>query len=242
MSSPTQIGRYQIVGELATGGMAEILLGKLVGPSGFERPVVIKRILPHLAKRSSFVQMFLDEARVVARIRHPNVVHVHELGKDGDELFMVMEYLDGESLQNVQRRTRKNKERLPLALAAHVVAQVAGGLHAAHELADDAGRPLGLVHRDVSPHNVFITYDGNVKVLDFGIAKFAERATDTEAGQLKGKFPYMSPEQCRGLPLDRRSDVFSLGTVLFELVTGRRLFARDTGLLAMQAVVSDRVP
>ena len=242
MSIPTQIGRYQVVGHLASGGMAEILLGKLIGPSGFERPVVIKRILPHLAKRERFVNMFLDEARVVARIRHANVVHVHELGREDGELFMVMEYLEGESLLSIMRRSRRVSYRLPIPLAAHIVAQACAGLHAAHELKDDAGQPLGLVHRDVSPHNIFVTYDGAVKLLDFGIAKFTERSTDTEAGQLKGKFPYMSPEQCLGKPLDRRSDIFSLGTILFELTTGRRLFARETGLLSMNAIIHDAIP
>jgi eukaryotic-like serine/threonine-protein kinase len=238
---PEQMGRYTIVGHLATGGMAEILLGKVHGPSGFERPVVIKRILPSLVSQPHFVNMFLDEAQVVARIQHPNVIHVHELGQDGDELYIVMEYLEGESLLSLLRRSAGRGEAIDRALGAHIVSNVCAGLHAAHELDDDHGAPLGLVHRDVSPSNVFLTYSGAVKVLDFGIAKFAAKSTDTEAGQVKGKFAYMSPEQCLAQPLDRRSDIFSLGTVLFELTTGRRLFARDSNLATMKAITEDRV-
>ncbi|MBI2894523.1 MAG: serine/threonine protein kinase [Deltaproteobacteria bacterium] len=242
MKLPAQIGRYQVVGHLATGGMAEILLGKLLGPSGFERAVVIKRILPHLAMQEKFVQMFLDEARIVARIRHPSVVHVHELGRDDEELFLVMEYLEGENAGSLMRRTAARAERVEPALAAHVIGQACAGLQAAHELTDEDGRRQNLVHRDVSPQNIFLTYGGEVKVLDFGIAHVANRMTRTEAGQMKGKFTYMSPEQCRGQPLDRRSDVFGLGIVLFELLTCRRLFARPSEMLVLEAICKEPVP
>jgi serine/threonine-protein kinase len=240
-SLPTVLGRYEVVGHLATGGMAEILLGRLVGPSGFERPVVLKRILPHLARTRSFVDMFLDEARIVARIRHPNVVAVHELGREGEELYLVMEYVEGESLGGLMRRMWMRDEELGYQLAAHVVAEACAGLHAAHELEDDSGRKQHLVHRDVSPHNLMVTYSGQVKVLDFGIAKAADRITRTEAGQVKGKFEYMSPEQCRGRPLDRRSDVFALGVVLYELTTSRRLFKRSHELAALKAICEQPV-
>lgn len=239
MGLPESIGRYQIVGHLATGGMAEILLGKLLGPSGFERAVVIKRTLPHLAREQQFEQMFLDEARIVARIRHPNVVQVHELGREADELFLVMEYLDGETAWGLMRRLRSMGETLPWGLSAHIVAETCAGLHAAHELSSDDGDPENLVHRDVSPQNVMVLYDGQVKVLDFGIAKASDSNARTEAGQIKGKFSYMSPEQCRAEPLDRRSDVFSLGIVLFELTTGRRLFARDNELMTLKAICDE---
>jgi serine/threonine-protein kinase len=240
--TPAQIGRYHVVGHLASGGMAEILLGKLIGPSGFERPVVIKRILSNLARQASFVRMFLDEAQVVSRIQHPNVVAVHELGQDGEELFLVMEYLEGESLLSIMRRAGSRNERLDVTLAAHIVAQACAGLHAAHEIKANDGTPLGLVHRDVSPSNIFVTYSGAVKLLDFGIAKFEARSTETEAGTLKGKYPYMSPEQCFGRKLDRRSDVFSLGIVLFETTTGRRLFERESSLLTMKAITEGPIP
>jgi len=221
--------------------MAEILLGKLHGPSGFERAVVIKRILPHLATQTQFREMFLHEAQTLSNLRHPNIVQVQELGQDGDELFLVLEYLDGESAFGLMRRLVRSGESLPFSLGMHIVAEAAAGLHAAHELTDDDGRQLGLVHRDVSPQNIHVLYNGQVKLLDFGIAKAADSTIRTEAGQLKGKFAYMSPEQCRGDSLDRRSDVFSLGIVLYELTTGRRLFARKSDLATMKAICEERI-
>jgi serine/threonine-protein kinase len=235
------IGRYDVVGHLASGGMAEIVLGRMLGPSGFQRPVVIKRILPHLAREQAFVEMFLDEARIVAGIRHPNVVNVHELGHEAGELFLVMEYLEGESAAGLTRRLRVNTETLSHALSAYVVAEACAGLHAAHELSDADGVKQNVVHRDISPQNVFVTYDGQVKVLDFGIATAADRITKTEAGQFKGKFEYSSPEQCRGLPLDRRSDVFALGILLYELSTGTRLFKRAGQLDTLRAICEQPV-
>lgn len=231
-----KIGRYDAVCQLATGGMAEIVLARLHGPSGFQRPVVIKRMLPHLARSPEFVTMFLDEARIVAGIRHPNVVHVHELGHENDELFLVMEYLEGEPASVIVPRLRKNDARLPFELAAFVTAEACAGLHAAHELTDDSGQPLNVVHRDISPQNIFVTYSGAVKVLDFGIAMAADRVTRTETGQFKGKFEYSSPEQCVGLALDRRSDIFSLGIFLYELSTLTRLFKRGSHMLTMRAI------
>jgi serine/threonine-protein kinase len=232
VAHPRAIGRYEVLGELATGGMAEIFLGRILGPSGFERPVVIKRILRQLARKESFVAMFLDEARIVAGIRHPNVVQVQELGQEGGELYLVMEYLEGESVASLIRRLVSQGERIDYGLAAHVVAAACAGLHAAHEAQN-------LVHRDVSPQNVFITYDGHVKIIDFGIAKTADRMARTEAGQVKGKFGYMSPEQCRGEALDRRTDVFALGIVLYELSTLRRLYAGTSELKIMQAICEE---
>jgi eukaryotic-like serine/threonine-protein kinase len=232
-----KIGRYDAVCQLATGGMAEILLARLRGPSGFQRPVAIKRILPHLARNKEFVTMFLDEARIIAGIRHPNVVHVHELAHEGDdELFLVMEYMEGESVSVLIPRLRKNDEKLPYALVAYVVAEACAGLHAAHELADEAGNKLNVVHRDVSPQNIFVGYSGEVKVLDFGIATAADRVTRTETGQFKGKFEYSSPEQCVGLALDRRSDIFSLGILLYELSTLTRLFKRNGHMPTLRAI------
>ncbi len=230
------LGRYEVIGDLATGGMAEILLARLVGPSGFERLVVIKRIFAHLAKDPDFVTMFLDEARTVARINHPNVVQVHELAKEEGDLFLAMEYLEGETVSGLLRRLWSGQKTLDPAIAAHVVAEACRGLQAAHDLTDDEGTPLDLVHRDVSPQNLFITYGGAVKILDFGIAKVSNRSTKTEPGQIKGKYAYMSPEQCAGKNLDRRSDVFSLGIVFHELLTGHRLFARPTEMETLRAV------
>jgi serine/threonine protein kinase len=238
---PPKVGRYEIIGHLASGGMAEILLARLTGPSGFERLVVVKRILPHFASMEAFVSMFLDEARIVARIRHSNVVQVQELGREGEDLFLVMEYLEGETAAGLLKRAIVRERPLDLALGAHMVAEACAGLHAAHELRDVDGTPQSIVHRDVSPQNLFVTYDGEVKVLDFGIAKTADRITRTESGQLKGKIEYMSPEQCRGEALDRRSDVFALGTVLCELTMGRRLFKRESQLATLKAISEEPV-
>ena len=235
-SSAARIGRYEVLARLATGGMAEILLGRVHGPSGFERAVVIKRILPQYAELPSFVSMFLDEARIAARIHHPNVVQVHELGEEDGELFLVMEYLQGESSASLMRRMSALGKPIGAALCAHIIAEACAGLHAAHELKDARGNSVNLVHRDISPQNLFVTYDGGVKVLDFGIAKAADRISQTEAGTLKGKFEYMSPEQAEGLSLDRRSDIFALGVVLYELSTGRRLFKRGTAVESLRAV------
>jgi serine/threonine-protein kinase len=238
---PQRVGRYDVLGRLETGGMAEILLGQLRGPSGFEAPVVIKRILPHLARDPSFEKMFLDEARIAAGVRHPNVVHVHELGQENDDLFLVMEYLEGEPVMGILRRAASRGIRVDPMVCAHVIAETSAGLHAAHELKDPDGELRNVVHRDVSPSNVFITYDGHVKILDFGIAKAADRMTKTDAGLIKGKFAYMSPEQCRGEPLDRRSDVFGLGIVLYEMLTGRRLFQRRTQAATIRAVLEHEI-
>lgn len=247
---PSHIGRYQIIGLLGTGGMAEVFLGRSWEPddSAFagssigsrrDRPVVVKRILPHLARQQHFVDMFRDEARIAAQIRHPNVVEVYELGETGHELYMVMEYLAGESAAGVARQLALRKKLLSFGLCAHLLAEVCAGLHAAHDLYDDDGEPMHIVHRDVSPANILITYGGEVKILDFGIAVAANRLSKTDAGQVKGKYAYMSPEQCRGKPLDRRSDVFSLGTVLYELSTCRRLFKRPSDMETLEAVCNE---
>ncbi len=241
-TAPERLGRYQVLGHLATGGMAEILLARLEGPAGFQKVVVLKRVLPHLARKSEFRRMFVDEARIVASLRHPNVVQVSELGRDGDELFLVMEYLEGESLARVLRKVSGEAEPrgLDFALCAHIVAAACAGLHAAHEYVAD-GVPQNLVHRDVSPQNLFVTYDGAVKVLDFGVAKAVDRYTNTSTGQVKGKFAYMAPEQCLAEEIDRRTDVFALGIVLWEISTGRRLFARENELLVFKAICEQPV-
>ena len=235
---PSKIGRHSVVGYIATGGMAELFLGK--EPTG--RPVVIKRILPHLARQTTFVSMFIDEARIGSRAKHPNLVEVYELGQVGIDLFLVMEYLVGENLAGLVRRLTRRGERMSYGLCAYIVAEVCDGLHFAHELTDEGGNPLELVHRDVSPQNVFVTYGGDVKLLDFGVATAAHRLTQTASGEVKGKYAYMSPEQCRGEPLDRRSDIFSLGTVLYELTTLRRLFKRSNELQVMRAITEERIP
>ncbi len=235
---PPTIGRHNVLGLLATGGMAEIFLG--AEPGG--KPVVIKRVLPHLARQPAFVSMFIDEARLSSLLRHPNIVEVNELGQVGFDLFMVMEYLEGESVHSLIRRSLLRHHDMSYALAAHIIADACAGLHAAHTLCDERGKPYGIVHRDISPSNIMVTYAGAVKVLDFGIATAAHRLTRTATGQVKGKFAYMSPEQCRGEPLDVRSDIFSLGVVLYELTVRRRLFKRANELMVLKAVTSDPIP
>jgi serine/threonine-protein kinase len=241
VESPRRIGRYDIVGRLATGGMGEVLLGRVSGPFGFEKPVVIKRLLPHLAVRRSAIERFLDEARIIANLRHPNLVHVHELGHDGADLFIAMEYLVGETVAGLCRRLALRGESIDLALALHVVAEASAGLHAAHEARSPDGRPLGIVHRDVSPDNVFIEYSGAVHVIDFGIATSVDREGKTELGKVVGKTAYIAPERLEDLPCDRRADVFGLGIVLFELTTGHRLFKRETYADTVLAIMNERV-
>lgn len=235
-----KIGRYEIVGPLATGGMAEIHLARLSGPSGFERPVVVKRLLPEAAQ-DAITESFLQEARLVARIRHANIVHVEDLGTDGDRPFLVMEYLEGESVANLMRRLLVRNEKLAPELAAFIIAEAAAGLHAAHELHDNDDKPLGLVHRDLSPNNVFVTYAGAVKVIDFGIAKQTSISERTSPGIVRGTMGYLAPEYVRGEPIDRRADIFALGILLYELLTGHRLFKRFTVAATVRAIVTDPI-
>jgi serine/threonine-protein kinase len=240
--APAHIGRYEIVGRLAAGGMAEVFLARLKGPHGFETPVVIKRILPHLALDQNVIEMFLDEARIIANLRHPNLIHVHELGRDGGDLFIAMEFLSGETLSGLCRRLASRKELLDPTLAAHIIAEACAGLHAAHEATSNDGRPLEIVHRDVSPQNIFVTYAGEIHVIDFGIATTADRVSRTEAGTVRGKFEYLAPEQLQSIPLDRRADIFALGVVLLELSSGRRVYKRASHAETLLAIVAQDVP
>ncbi|MEM9072756.1 MAG: serine/threonine-protein kinase [Myxococcota bacterium] len=238
-STPTTIGRYEVLALLATGGMAEVFLARLKGAVGFQRAVVIKRMLPQLARDEEFRDMFVDEARIVARLSHPNIVHVHELISNDNELYLVMEYLEGASLSALLRILRKSNGGLANHISTYIMTRVAAGLHHAHELCDDQGELVHLVHRDVSPHNIFVDYEGSVKLIDFGIAKARDRATQTTTGTIKGKFSYMAPEQILGMEVDRRADVFSCGVVFYEMATGERLFAGNQIELAHK-ITSDR--
>ncbi len=236
------LGRYRVVDEIGIGGMASVHLARMDGPGGFQKWVAIKKIHPHLVEDESFVQMFLDEARVAARISHPNVATVFDLGKHEDTYWIAMEYLHGEPLREVMRRTEELGTAMPPEIACRVIADAAEGLHAAHELLGKNGEKLGLVHRDVTPHNLFVTYDGVTKVVDFGIAKFSSRMSHTRAGTLKGKLAYMSPEQVHGEGIDRRTDIFALGVVLWELTTGQRLFRMESDLDTLAKVQECNVP
>src|SRR4051812_47940187 len=221
--------------------MAEIHLARLAGEAGFEKIVVVKRLLPELVASPAYVAMFLDEGKLVARLDHPNVCEVHELGRDGAEYYLAMPYLDGVPVHDLIARPRDPDRTAQLRVAAGVVMQACEGLHHAHELRDADGAPAGLVHRDVSPSNLFATASGIVKVLDFGIAK-VRGAAATEVGTVKGKSQYMAPEQLLGEPLDRRCDVFALGIVLFELATHQRLFKRASEYLAARAILEEPIP
>jgi serine/threonine-protein kinase len=221
-------GRYELIHRLGHGGMASVYLGRAIGTAGFERLVAVKVIHPHLANESEFVEMFLDEARIAAKIHHPNVCETLDLGEDDGLFFMVMEYVEGEPLSTLSRQLRKEKEQLSVTAALQIAADACRGLAAAHALQNRDGTSLGLVHRDVSPHNLLVTMDGRVKVVDFGIMKAAGKRSNTLTGQLRGKLTYMSPEQARGEPVDRRSDIYAMGVILWELLAGARFYRGET--------------
>jgi serine/threonine protein kinase len=236
---PVIVGRYAIYDRIAAGGMATVHLGRLVGERGFSRTVAIKRLHPHLAMDPDFVGMFLDEARLAARIRHPNVVQMLDVVVRHDEVFLVMEYVEGESLSQFMRLCIARGEHVPPSAAVALMAAVLRGLHAAHEAKNDQGEPLGLVHRDVSPQNVLIDLEGIARVLDFGVAKALGQSHSTRDGQLKGKLAYMAPEQITGGVIDRRTDVFAAAVVLWEMLCGRRLFKADGDAQVMHLVLHD---
>jgi serine/threonine-protein kinase len=248
MAEPTkpgiskQFGKYHLIAHLATGGMADIYLASQTALAGFEKLIVIKRILPNLSREPRFVEMFLDEARIAATLNHPNVVQIFDLGRIQGQYFIAMEYLPGESLSMIIRACRRRKIRIPPELAAGMLLQAAEGLHHAHTRTARDGSPLGIVHRDVSPQNVFVLYDGGVKVVDFGIAKAELRSTKTQTGTLKGKYAYMSPEQIIGHELDGRSDVFALGVVLWECLVRRKLFNQENDLKLLKAITEGDIP
>lgn len=231
-----RLGAYEIVARLKAGGMAQVYLARRRGAAGFTRPVALKLIHPHLADEPEFVRMFVDEATLSARIEAPNVVHVEELGQLDGMWFQAMEYVHGASLAQVVQALRTAGRRCTPELAAHIVAEVAAGLHAAHETTDASGAPLGIVHRDVSPQNVLVSYRGNVKVCDFGIAKAMHRAPHTKSDVLHGKIAYMAPEHAQGKSVDRRADVYALGVILWELLVLERLFEAGHELVLLERV------
>jgi serine/threonine protein kinase len=233
---------YEILAKLATGGMAEIFLARGASTGGVERYVVLKRILRHRAHDQAFVRMFLDEARLAAQLQHPNIAQVYDIGKLGDSFFFTMEYVHGETVRALLQRSHALRAPIPIGSILVIAAGAASGLHHAHERNGIDGRPLGIVHRDVSPSNLMASYEGGVKVVDFGVAKAAHRSQETRSGTVKGKISYLSPEQCRGGNVDRRSDLFSLGIVLWEMLTTERLYKRATDFEAMAAIVTEQVP
>ncbi len=239
---PVPFGRYVLVDKLALGGMAELFLAKAQGAGGFSKTCVIKRVLPHLADDPRFVEMFLDEARLAASLNHPGIVQIFDLGQESGDYFLAMEYLAGEDLHAVQDALRTKGRAMPVALAVWLAEQAAAALHHAHERTGADGRSLGIVHRDVSPSNLLLTYDGALKLLDFGIARAEARLVKTHPDAMKGKAGYTSPEQAKGERVDRRSDVWSLGVVLHELLTGARLFPGQSIVEAALAAMQKPVP
>ncbi len=234
--TPRQLGRYELIRKIAAGGMGEIYLARTSGTAGFEKTVIIKTILPHLAQEETFVDKFLDEGRIVVNLTHGNIVPVFDMDEVDGEYYIAMEYVPGRDLRDVLGTLRECDERMPIDLAAYVASEICQGLGYAHRKADDDGEPLGIVHRDVSPSNVLLSTEGEVKLIDFGIAKAADRRAKTLSGQLQGKCCYMSPEQARGESLDARSDIFSTGVVLYEMLTGKRPFESDSDLRSLELV------
>ncbi|MBI3204084.1 MAG: serine/threonine protein kinase [Myxococcales bacterium] len=234
------VGRYEFLVPIAQGGMAAVWAARLKGTRGFTKTVAVKTMLPTISDNPHFEQMFLDEAQLASRIRHPNVVEILDLGEQDDLLYLVMEWVDGEPLSSIRRIAAK-REGVPRPIAVKIVQDTAAGLHAAHELKDESGGQVGLVHRDISPQNVLITFDGVVKIVDFGVAKAAGRTVEhTNSGQIKGKPPYMSPEQALGKEIDRRTDIFALGIILYQLTTGKHPFRGENDMITLQNIVSDR--
>jgi len=237
-----RFGKYVLLKRIATGGMAEVYLARQTGAAGFEKLVVVKRILEHLSTDQDFVGMFLNEARLASSLMHPNIVQVHDLGQEAGAYFMAMDFGAGHDLYSIARKAALQGQLVPPEIAARVVAGAGAGLHYAHTRKNLQGQPLHIVHRDVSPANILVSYEGDVKLTDFGIAKADAQSVKTKAGVVKGKFSYMSPEQIKSLPLDGRSDVFALGITLHEVLTGKRLFRRDSELAVMHDILETEAP
>jgi serine/threonine protein kinase len=235
-SHPTSLGRYKLLERISVGGMAEIFRAKAQGDAGFEKVVALKRILPHMADDQEFVDMFIDEARTVAQLSHANICQIFEFGEEEGIYYLTLELVEGKDLKRIMEYHRIRNRALPLNVALHVVIKVCEALDYAHHCIGADGQPMNIVHRDVSPQNILVSYGGEVKLIDFGIAKAMGRLTKTQAGSIKGKFGYMSPEQVSGKPIDLRSDIFACGTILYELIANDRLFKAETDIATMQMV------
>jgi eukaryotic-like serine/threonine-protein kinase len=238
-----KIGRYEVIRKIATGGMAELYLARFVGPGGFEKRCALKRILPQFAADQTFTRMFMTEARVTAMFDHPNLVQVFELGQDEQgQFYIAMELVNGMNLRQLLHMTRERGVRVPPELAAYMVTQALDGLAYAHEFKDEDGQPQGLVHRDISPQNLLVSYEGAVKIVDFGIVKGSSISGETQAGMLKGKVAYMSPEQASGDPIDARSDLFSIGVCMYELIAGEKPFTGPNEIMCLKAILEHEPP
>jgi tetratricopeptide (TPR) repeat protein/tRNA A-37 threonylcarbamoyl transferase component Bud32 len=242
MEAFSQFGKYQILDRIAYGGMAELFRARIQGDQGFQKLVAVKKMHAHFSIDPAVVEAFIEEAKLAAFLQHPNIVQIYDFGCVGDAYFIVMEYLQGKDLRTVTTALETHGRRLGMETSLAVAAAVCSGLEYAHRLTDMMGRPLQIVHRDISPQNIFVTYAGQVKILDFGIAKVTDRGATTEAGVLKGKVAYMSPEQACGRKIDHRSDQFAVGVILYELLTGRRLYQGNTMEILRRAQTGDFVP
>ncbi|MGA9523468.1 MAG: protein kinase [Myxococcaceae bacterium] len=241
MKKPTVFGKYLLLERINVGGMAEVFIAKAFGVEGFERILAIKKILPTMAEDHEFISMFIDEARISVQLNHANIVHIHELGKYNEHFYIAMEYVAGKDIRSLLERYRRRREIMPTAQAVYIASRMCEGLDHAHRKRDARGQELGIIHRDISPQNILISFEGEVKIIDFGIAKAANRSQKTQAGILKGKFGYMSPEQVRGMPIDRRSDVFAVGVILYEMLTGEKLFVGESDFSTLEKVRSAEV-
>ena len=239
---PERIGPYKVLERISAGGMAEVYKAQQTGADGFERPVAIKRILPHIARDPNFIAMFQAEAKLAVQLQHGNIAQIYQLGRQDDAFYIALEYIDGRDVGAVLDLHQKQGKGLPLAQACYIVTRCAEGLDYAHNKKSPDGKPLNIIHRDISPPNILISYEGEVKLIDFGLAKAASSSVQTQAGIIKGKLAYMSPEQVRGAQLDARSDIFALGIVFFELLTGKRLFRRDSDIETFESVRQCKIP
>lgn len=237
-----KLGRYTLLEKIAQGGMAQVFKAKTVDPGGFERLVVIKRILPHISEDPEYVAMLIDEAKIAVHFTHGNIAQIYDLGRVQDDYFIVMEYVDGKTFSQISKRLKQVGKRFPLDVLLYCAIEVCRALSYIHEKKGPDGKPLGVVHRDISPQNIILSYSGNTKIIDFGVAKATVRKDRTESGVLKGKFAYMSPEQARSDVIDWRSDIFSMGTLLWEMATGERLFKKRTNQETIQAIQKAKHP
>lgn len=237
----TRFGKYTLLNRIAVGGMAEVFLARQEGLEGFEKTICIKRIRPHLSSQPNFVRMFLNEAKLAAQLNHPNVVQIYDLGRVNDSYFIAMEYISGRDMSRIIPKAEKVGISFPMVYALRIASNVCEGLYYAHTKADAYGNPLNVVHRDITPENILVSFNGTVKIVDFGIAKANTQLEQTRAGEIKGKLSYMSPEQCMGHPLDARSDIFSFGSVIYEWVTGYKLFTGENEMAILKSIIDGKI-
>lgn len=237
----TRFGKYTLLNRIAVGGMAEVFLARQEGLEGFEKTICIKRIRPHLSSQPNFVRMFLNEAKLAAQLNHPNVVQIYDLGRVNDSYFIAMEYISGRDMSRIIPKAEKAGIPFPMIYALRIASNVCEGLYYAHTKADAYGNPLNVVHRDITPENILVSFNGTVKIVDFGIAKANTQLEQTRAGEIKGKLSYMSPEQCMGHVLDARSDIFSFGSVIYEWITGYKLFTGENEMAILKSIIDGKI-